>query len=555
MPLNERSSALTTGQKAAGPRAMLRGAGLDDEALSRPIVGIATTWSGAMPCNLHFRELAVHVAAGIRAAGGTPLEFGTVAVSDGILLRGGASLISREVIADSIELAAQAYGFDALVTIGGCDKTGPGCVMAMARLNVPAVHLYGGSSRPGRFEGRDVSIQDLAEAIGGRATGTVSSETLDGLERAACPGAGTCAGMFTANTMAAAIEALGLTVAGGATPAADSAERTQIAFATGELAVQALRSGLTPRDILTVAALRNAIAVASAVGGSTNAVLHFLAIAGEAGADLTLEDFQQISDKTPKIANLAPSGKYLMVDLHDVGGVPVLQRELLAADLIDASPRTVDGRSIGERLADVPRPDPSKQPVLSTAAEPFSTTSGWSILYGSLCPEGSVLKSTGTNLRHHVGTARVFESEPDAYPAITSNQIHEGDTIVIRNEGPVGGPGMRETARVTAALIGAGLKETVALLTDGRFSGLSHGLVVGHVSPEAAVGGPLAAVQDGDRIEIDLERRTVDLVVPAEELARRIATYRPPDGDPPSSIFAKYARTVTSASRGARTGA
>lgn len=555
MPPTYRSQALTQGEKAAGPRAMLRGVGLDDEALARPVIGIATTWSGAMPCNLDFRSLAGHVADGIRAAGGTPLEFNTVAVSDGILLRGGASLISREVIADSIELATQAYGFDALVTIGGCDKTAPGCVMAMARLNIPSVHLYGGSSRPGRHNGKDVSIQDLAEAIGGRATGSVSAAELDGLERATCPGAGTCAGMFTANTMAAAIETLGLTVHGGSTPAATSDERDRTAFESGRLAVEVLKADRKPRDVLTIGSLRNAIAVASTLGGSTNAILHLLAIAGEAQVPLELEDFQQVSDRTPKIADLAPSGRHLMVDLHDVGGVPVVERELLEAGLLDPSPLTVDGRTVGERVTSVERPDPATQQVLSRSDEPFSTTSGWYVLYGSLCPEGSVLKATGTSLRRHVGRARVYECEPDAYTAITENRIQAGDTIVIRNEGPVGGPGMRETARVTAALVGAGLKDSVGLLTDGRFSGLSHGLVVGHVAPEAAVGGPLAAVHDGDEIVIDLDRRTVDLSVAEDEIKRRLAEYHPPVGDPASSVFAKYAKTVTSASLGARTSA
>ncbi|WP_342661421.1 dihydroxy-acid dehydratase [Rhodococcus ruber] len=545
------SRTLIGGSAAAPPRAMLRGIGLTDTDLERPLIGIASTWSGAMPCNFHFRDLAKAVADGVREAGGTPLEINTVAVSDGILARGGASLISREVIADSIELAAQAYGFDALVTIGGCDKTNPACVMAMARLDIPSVYLYGGTGRPGRYHDRDVSIQDLAEAMGGRAAGTTSDEEVDALERSVCPGAGTCAGMFTANTMAAAIEALGLTVHNGAGAPAGSAARDAIARETGRLAVEVLHKGIRPRQVITPASVRAAIAVAAGLGGSTNAILHLLAIAGEAGVSLDIDVFQQVSELTPKVADLAPSGRYLMADLDRVGGVPVVLRELIGAGIIDGSSPTVDGRTIGERVRDAPAPDGV---VASTVAEPFDTTSGWNILYGSLSPEGSVLKATGTSVRRHLGRARVFESEPDAYVAIGRNEIEAGDTIVIRNEGPVGGPGMRETARVTAAIVGAGLKDTVGLVTDGRFSGLSHGLVVGHVSPEAAVGGPIAAVRDGDEIEIDLDRRVVNLLVPDAELEQRLAQYTgPPARDHRSSVFAKYARLVSSASTGALT--
>lgn len=538
------------GDAAAPPRAMLRATGLTDSDLSRPLIGIASTWSGAMPCNSHFRDLAAKVAEGVREAGGTPLEVNTVAVSDGILARGGASLISREVIADSIELAAQAYGFDALVAIGGCDKTNPACVMAMARLNIPSVYLYGGTSRPGRFEGKDVSLQDLAEAMGGRAAGTTTAERVDGLERSVCPGAGTCAGMFTANTMAAAIETLGLTVPNGASAPAGTAARDAIAVETGRLAVEVLHKDIRPRDVITTTSVRAAISVSAALGGSTNAILHLLAIAREADVPLDIDAFQEISEKTPKLADLAPSGRYLMADLDRIGGVPVVLKELIAAGIIDGSTITVDGTTLAARVREAATPDCV---VVSTVSEPFDSTSGWHILYGSLSPEGSVLKATGTSLRSHLGRARVFESEPDAYAAIGRNEIVAGDTVVIRNEGPVGGPGMRETARVTAAIIGAGLKETVALVTDGRFSGLSHGLVVGHVSPEAAVGGPIAAVRDGDTIEIDLERRVVDLLISESELQRRLAGHVHTPSDPVSSVFAKYALLVSSASTGALT--
>lgn len=545
-----RSRALIGGEAAAPPRAMLRGTGLTDADLSKPLIGIASTWSGAMPCNFHFRDLAEAVAEGVREAGGTPLEVNTVAISDGILARGGASLISREVIADSIELAAQAYGFDAMVTIGGCDKTNPACVMAMARLNIPSVYLYGGTSLPGKFQGRDVSIQDLAEAMGGRAAGTTTSDEVASLERAVCPGPGTCAGMFTANTMAAAIETIGLSAANGASAPAGSVARRELATESGRLAVELLQKDIRPRDVITSASVRAAISVAAALGGSTNAILHLLAIAGEADVPLDIDAFQEVSELTPKIADLAPSGRYLMADLHRVGGVPVVIKQLLDAGVVDGSTVTVDGRTLAARVLGAGVPDGA---VVSPFDAPFDPTSGWHILYGSLSPEGSVLKATGTKIRNHVGRARVFESEPEAYAAIGRNEIVAGDTVVIRNEGPVGGPGMRETARVTAAIVGAGLKETVGLVTDGRFSGLSHGLVVGHVSPEAAVGGPIAAVRDGDEIEIDIDRRVVDLKVSDQEIRARLAEYVSRSVDHESSVFSKYAQLVSSASTGALT--
>jgi dihydroxy-acid dehydratase len=547
-PRKARSRALTAPGKAA-PRAMLHAVGLDDDALARPIVGIANTWVGATPCNVHLRELAADVARGIQDAGGTPLEFNTVAISDAVLARPGASLISRELIADSIELAATAYGFDALVAIGGCDKTNPACVMAMARLDLPSVYLYGGSIQPGRFQDRDVSIQDLAEAMGAVAAGTMTNDELSELERTACPGAGACGGMFTANTMASAIEALGLTVAGCSGPAAVDPRRRAMAYDSGALAVDVLSRGVRPRDVITPASLRNAIAAVASLGGSTNAVLHLLAIAAEAGVDLDIDTFQAISDRTPHLADLKPAGRYMMVDLDAIGGLPVVLRALLDRGVLDGSATTVDGRSVGERLADVRFP--ADQDVVFPPSAPLHPSGGWVILRGNLSPEGSVLKVTATGQRRHRGRARVFDGESAAYKAIVTGTIEAGDTIVIRYEGPVGGPGMSETSRVTAAMVGMGLKETVALVTDGRFSGITHGLAVGHVAPEAAVGGPIALVVDGDEIVFDLDGGVLELAVPDDVLAARRASWERPARPVPRGVFAKYARLVGSASRGA----
>lgn len=548
--LRERSRILTS-PRSVGPRTMLRALGLTEEDMARPIVGIANTWSGAMPCNAHLRELADDVAAGIREAGGTPLEINTVSVSDGILARGGASLISREVIADSIELAATAYAFDAMVTIGACDKTNPGCVMAMMRVNIPAVHLYGGSTPPGCFQGRDVSIQSVAEAAGQHAAGRLSDADLAEIERVAVPEKGSCAGMFTANTMASVIEALGLTAANSAAPPSISAERRSVAHRSGVVAMQALQAGITPRDVLTTQALENGIATAAAIGGSTNAILHLLAIAAEAGVELDIDTFGEVSDRTPRIGDFTPSGKYVMADLHRVGGLPVVLRELIAADVLHPDARGVDGQTLAERAG--VEPLPAGQDVVTPAADPVEATGGWIILRGNLAPEGSVLKAPGTKVRRHVGRARVFESERAAYQAVIAGDVVEGDTVVIRYEGPVGGPGMSETARVTAAIVGKGFKDTVALITDGRFSGISHGIAIGHVAPEAAVGGPIGLVQDDDRIEIDLDERVIRLVVEPDELQRRRAAWVPPEPKDTGGVFAKYAATVGSASRGAVT--
>lgn len=549
--LAKHRSQVLTGPGRWAPRAMLRGMGLDGDDLARPVIGIANTWSGAMPCNLHLRRIAEAVAAGVRSAGGTPLEFNSVAVSDGVLARGGASLISREVIADSIELASIAYGFDAIVAIGGCDKTNPACAMAMARLNIPAVYLYGGSIASGDFRGKSVTIQSMAEAVGELASGKADEADLEELEQVVCPGAGACAGMFTANTMASAIETLGVSVANVASAPAMSAERVQLAFASGELVMDALRRDVRPRDVITRSSILNAIAVVASMGGSTNAVLHLLAIAAEADVELELEDFQRVSDRTPHIGDFTPSGRYVMADLHAIGGVPAAQRALLDASLLDGSAITVDGSTLADRLEGVELP--GGQEVIRMASNPIDPTGGWVVLRGNIAPEGSVLKATGTTVRRHVGHARVFESEPEAYEAIRAGGIAAGDTIVVRNEGPVGGPGMSETVRVTAAVVGLGLKDEIALITDGRFSGLSYGIAVGHVAPEAAVGGAIGLVRDGDVIVIDLDRRTVDMRVDDAVLNARRQERRHRPAEPPASVFAKYASTVSSASTGATT--
>lgn len=530
---------------------MLRAIGLTAEDLARPIVGIANTWTGTMPCNFHLRRLAQEVARGVTDAGGTPMEFNTIAVSDGVLANAGASLISREVIADSIELMAAAYDFDALVAIGSCDKTNPGCVMGLARVNVPSVYVYGGSILPGRFQERDVSIQDLGEAWGELAAGTMTRAELDDLEQSVCPGPGACGGMFTANTMGSAIESIGLTVVNGASPPAMDGRRDAIAYESGRLVIDALQRDVRPRDLITRTSLTNAITVVASLGGSSNVVLHLLAIAREAGVELALDDFEEISLRTPQLADLKPSGRYLMSDLDRVGGVPVVMRELLRAGLVDGSAVTVDGRTFAQRLDVSPLPEPDG--VVHPLADPVHAHGGWVVLRGNLAPDGSVLKVTGTDQRRHVGRARVFESEPAAFDAIQARQIEAGDTVIIRYEGPIGGPGMRETARVTAGVIGLGLKDSVALITDGRFSGMTRGIAIGHVAPEAAVGGPLALVEDGDTIVVDVEARRIDVTVSDEELDRRRRNWTQPLPRYERGVFAKYARTVGSASFGAVT--
>ncbi len=547
-----RSAILTEGLQRAPQRAMLRAIGLTEADWSRPLVGIANTWTEAQPCNFHLRQLAEYVKRGVRDAGGTPLEFNTIAVNDAIAMGHEgmrASLISREVIADSIELTALAYQFDALVIIGGCDKTQPAAVMAMARLNLPGVFLYGGSIPPGEWQGRQVTAQDVIEAVGAVQKGSMRLEELQALECAACPTYGACGGMFTANTMAAAIEAMGLTVPNCAAPVAPSSRRAEIAYETGRAVMQALAQGIRPRDVLTRAALENAIAVVAAMGGSTNAILHLLAIAHEAEVELSLDDFQAISARTPHLADLKPSGRYLMADVDRVGGVPVVMRLLLEAGLLHPDAPTVTGETIGARLAEVSFPE--GQDVVHPLHDPVHPTGGFVILRGNLAPEGAVLKVTGTAKRFHRGPARVFDNEEDAFAALSRGDIQPGDVVVVRYEGPKGGPGMREMLSVTAAIVGQGLKDEVALLTDGRFSGATHGLAIGHIAPEAAVGGPLALLQDGDTVVIDVDAGLLQVEASAAELARRRQAWTPPTPRYTHGVFARYARWVASAARGA----
>ncbi len=549
--LKHRSHTITEGVERAPHRAMLRATGFSDDDMRRPIVGVASTWNEVTPCNLNLNIQAQAVKAGVRAAGGAPQEFGTIAVSDAIAMGHEgmkASLISREIIADSIELMAHAECFDAIVALAGCDKSLPGSVMALARLNLPGVFLYGGTIMPGKFEGHDVTVQDVYEAVGMHSQGKMSAEAVEALERRACPGAGSCGGLFTANTMASAIEAMGLSLPGVASIPALDPRRPDANRRSGEAALMLLREGIRPRDILTKKAFENGIRIVVAMGGSTNAVLHFLAIAHEAGVDLSIDDFDRLSRLTPRIADLRPSGRYVMVDLDRAGGVPVIMKTLLDAGLFHGDTLTVTGRTVRENLAAV-RPD--GQPVVAPVSAPLAAEGGLAILRGSLAPEGAVMKTAGAAQGHYRGSARVFDREEDAFAAIIKGLIHPGDVVVIRYEGPKGGPGMREMLSVTAALVGRGLGKSVALITDGRFSGATHGMMVGHVAPEAVARGPIGLVAEGDPIVIDLATRRLDLDVPGDELDRRRKTWTAPSPRYTRGALAKYARLVSSASRGA----
>jgi len=551
--LRHRSRTVTDGLERAPHRAMLRATGLSDEDLRQPLVGVASTWNEVTPCNLNLNVQAQAVKAAVRAAGGTPQEFGTIAVSDAIAMGHEgmkASLVSREIIADSIELMAHAQCFDALVALAGCDKSLPGSVMALARINLPGVFLYGGTIMPGTFEGRDVTVQDVYEAVGMHAQGRMSAEAVEELERRACPGAGACGGLYTANTMAAAIEAMGLSLPGAASIPALDPRRADVHRRTGEAVLHMLREGIRPRDILTRQAFENGIRVVVAMGGSTNAVLHLLAIAREAGVDLTLDDFDRLSRQTPRIADMRPGGRYVMADLDRAGGVPAVMRALLDAGLLHGDAITVTGRSIRENLADA-RAD--AHPVVVPVSAPLSREGGLAVLRGSLAPDGAIIKTAGVTQTRHRGPARVYDREEDAFAAIIRGQINAGDVVVIRYEGPKGGPGMREMLSVTAALVGRGLGDQVALITDGRFSGATHGLMVGHVAPEAIVGGPLALVHEGDPIVLDIPSRRLDLDVPAEVLAARARAWTAPPPRYTHGALAKYARLVSSASEGAVT--
>jgi dihydroxy-acid dehydratase len=552
--LKHKSRALTEGPSRAAARAQLKGIGYDDEALSKPIIGVASTWIETMPCTFHLRALAAKVKEGIREAGGTPMELNTVAISDGITMGTTGmktSLVSREVIADSIELVARGHFFDAVIALSGCDKTIPGTVMALARLDVPAVMLYGGSIPPGRFKDHDVTIQEVFEAVGAHAAGKMTDEELHELEGAASPGAGACGGQFTANTMAMAFEVLGISPMGPSMVPAQYPSKAEVAYEAGKLVVDVLKRGLKPSDIITRESLENAIAAVTSSGGSTNGVLHLLAVAREAGVDLSIDDFDRISDRTPLLCDLKPGGQYVAVDLHEAGGVPVLVERLRELGILHEDAITVTGRTVGE-IGRAAKETPGQR-VVRPLDDPIKPTGGLAILRGNLAPEGCVVKLAGHERRLHTGPARVFDGEEAAMDAATHGGISEGDVVVIRNEGPVGGPGMREMLGVTAAINGAGLGETVALLTDGRFSGATHGFMAGHVAPEAARGGPIAAVRDGDEITIDVDKRRIDVALDDDEIARRIDAYEPPANRDRTGVLAKYAALVSSASEGAVT--
>jgi dihydroxy-acid dehydratase len=552
--LREQSHVLLDGPGRAPARSMLRATGLTDEDLSKPLIGIANSWIEIGPCNFHLRRLSAKVKEGIRAAGGTPLEFNTVVVSDGISMGTEgmkASLISREVIADSVELVSRGHSLDGLVAIAACDKTNPGMIMALARLNLPSLFLYGGSIDPGRFEGRDVTVLDVFEAVGAYAAGKMTAQQLLELESVACPGPGACGGQYTANTMAMAIEVMGMSLMdSGSVPAMDP-HKDDVAFETGKQAVELLRRNIRPSDVITRASIENAIASIMSTGGSTNGVLHLLAIAREAGVDLDIDDFDAISRRTPIFADMKPGGRYVANDLYAAGGIRLVASRLLEAGLLNPAPITVSGRTIGEEARAAK--ETSGQPVVVAVDKPLKATGGMVILKGNLAPEGCVLKVAGHERMLHRGPARVFDREEDAFAAVQAREISEGDVVVIRYEGPKGGPGMREMLGVTGAIVGQGLGETVALMTDGRFSGATHGLMAGHVAPEAYVGGPIAAVREGDTIVFDVENRRLEVEISDEEMQRRLATWNPPAPRYTSGVFAKYAKLVSSASEGAVT--
>jgi len=552
--LKPRSSALTDGAHRAPARAMLRAVGLKDDDFSKPLIGIANTWIEIGPCNYHLRELAVHVRDGIKSAGGTPLEFNTVSISDGITMGTEgmrASLISREVIADSIELVARGNLLDGLIVLVGCDKTIPGGAMALARLNIPGLLLYGGSIAPGQFEGHSVTVQDVFEAVGAHARGKMNDAQLKELECAACPGAGACGGQFTANTMALVCEFLGIAPMGISSVPATDEGKSRAGILAGKLTLDLLRRNLTPSKIITKAAIENAIAGVAATGGSTNAVLHLLAIAREAGISLSIDDFDRVSSRTPILADLKPGGRFVATDLYAAGGTSLLAKRMLEAGLLRGDCITVTGRTLAEE-ASAAKETPGQE-VVRSKSNPLKPTGGLVILKGNLAPEGCVVKVAGHDTQSFRGPARVFDNEEAAFAAVENGQIKAGDVVVIRYEGPRGGPGMREMLAVTAALVGAGLGDSVALLTDGRFSGATHGLMAGHVAPEAAVGGPIAAVRDGDTIIFDLPKRSLSVEVTDAEIQKRLATWKAPKPRHTHGVMAKYAFLVSSSSLGAIT--
>ena len=554
MDLKHRSRLITEGRDRAGARSMFKAIGFTSEDLSKPLIGVANTWIETMPCNFHLRRLAAKVKEGIRAAGGTPMEFNTIAISDGETMGTEgmrASLVSREVIADSIELVCRGQLFDAIVCVVGCDKTIPAAAMALARLDLPGLVLYGGTIAPGSYGGKDVTIQDVYEAIGANAAGKMSDSDLQRLEDVACPGAGACGGQYTANTMSTVMEMIGLSPMGFNSVPAMDAQKDEIAFRCGEIVLNLLKRGSKAKDILTRQAFENAIASVAASGGSTNSVLHLLAIAREAGVRLDIDDFQKVSARTPLLCDLKPFGRFVAVDMHRAGGIRLLANRLLRANKLHESALTVTGKTIGEEAAaGVETPD---QQVIAPLDRPFKATGGLVILRGNLAPEGCVAKISGHERLSHRGPARVFESEEEAMAAVTGKRLQAGDVIVIRNEGPRGGPGMREMLGVTAAIVGEGLGESVALLTDGRFSGATRGLMLGHVSPEAWLGGPIAAVHEGDTIHIEVNQGLIELDVSDSEIQRRMAQWKAPKPRFAAGVFAKYAALVSSASEGAIT--
>jgi dihydroxy-acid dehydratase len=555
MDLKHRSSAITNGRDRAPSRAMFKAVGFTDDDLRKPLIGVANTWIETMPCNFHLRRLSAKLKEGIRQAGGTPMEFNTIAISDGEAMGTEgmrASLVSREIIADSMELVCRGQLFDALVCLVGCDKTIPAAAMALARLNIPGLVLYGGTIAAGKFRGEDVTLQDVFEAVGANAAGKMTEAELTELENVACPGAGACGGQYTANTMSTVMEMIGLSPIGfNSVPAMDPA-KDQVAFECGKMIVSLLREGICPKDILTRPAFENAIAAVAATGGSTNAVLHLLAMARECGVSLHIDDFHTVSERTPLLADLKPAGRFVAADMHRAGGVRLLARRLLEAGNLHPDTITVTGRKLGAE-SESARESPG-QMVFAPLDKPLKKTGGLVILHGNLAPWGCVAKISGHDRLTHRGPARVFESEEDAMTAVTAKHIRPGDVVVIRNEGPKGGPGMREMLSVTAALVGEGLGGSVALLTDGRFSGATRGLMLGHVAPEAALRGPIAGVHEGDMIHIDVVKRVAEVEISDATIRQRLAEWKPRPLRYPGGVFAKYAALVSSASEGAITG-
>jgi len=551
--MKPRSREVTDGDAKAPARAMLRAVGMGDDDWVKPQIGVASSWNEITPCNLSLDRLAKRAKEGVHAAGGYPLEFGTISVSDGISMGHEgmrASLVSREVIADSVETVVFAERLDGTVLLAGCDKSLPGMLMAAARLDLASVFVYSGSTLPGRLGDKDLTLIDVFEGVGACAAGKITRDELTAIEKNACPGMGSCGGMYTANTMASVAEALGMALPGSAAPPAPDARRDAIAIASGEAVVELLRKGITARQIMTKEAFENAITVAMALGGSTNAVLHLMAIAHEAEVDLTLDDFNRIGDRTPHLADVKPFGRYVMTDVDRIGGVPVVMRALLDAGLLHGDVLTVTGRTLAENLAEITPPDPDGA-IIHAMNDPIHSTGGLTILRGSLAPEGAVVKSAGFDADVFEGTARVFDGEQGAMDAVTEGRLGAGDVVVIRYEGPRGGPGMREMLAVTGAIKGAGLGKDVLLLTDGRFSGGTTGLCVGHIAPEATDGGPIAFVRDGDAIKLDLAARTLELLVDADELAARREGWAPPAPRYTKGVLGKYAKLVGSAAQGA----